>query len=121
MPTTFTINTDDNYSQSQSFNIEGVLYRMTTYYNFRKGWYVGLYNNEDDTPIRIGVNVMPVAPIFNDVEAIEGEIWCMPNEDFVDIKPITQDNFGQGKLYNLVYLSKEELSELRLSIELGLV
>lgn len=110
MPVTLNINTDDNFNQEQTFNIEGTTYILSTYYNFRKGWYVGLYD-VNRNPIRIGVNLMPVARVFDDVPDIEGQIWCAPTEDFTDPVPVTRDNFGAGKLYNLVYLTNEEFIE----------
>ena len=108
----------DIYNQKQTFTIAGLTYRVHTYWNARSGWYVSFYDSNDN-PINLGIKLMPNAVLNKYAldDYYSGEIICVDtsperdeNRDLVE--GLTLSNFGDGRRYQLVYFTEQEILDL---------
>lgn len=109
-----------------SFNIQGVRYYFHCYYNKRAdGWQIVVYDSNNspltttDPEILIDLGkMMPNAALLwgyvSDNGIFQGELVCVDTIG-LGVDPVTKDNFGDGKQYQLVFFTQEEIEEFQLS------
>lgn len=108
-----------------SFNIAGIRYYFHCYYNARaKGWQVVIYDSNnhplttDDPEVLLDLGkMMPNAALtwkyVSDNSLFKGEIVCVDTIG-LGVIPVTKDNFGDGRQYQLTYFTEEEIEEFQL-------
>ena len=123
MAVIFNINTNNNnFNQVQRFSIEGNEHLLTTYFNSRKmegdeqgagSWYINLSDINNNVIIS-GINLVPFRDIFSlsTLRSIfTGTLVVLDNDGVVD-NQMTAYNYGDGKRYQLVYLTEDEVEAL---------
>ena len=102
-------------NQEQTFQIEGIVFIINTYWNVRSGWYVSI-SKEDETPLITGLKVMPDANItwrYSRVDGLfTGDLWVIDTEAQNKDKTITRESFGQNQRFQLIYISEDEQNTL---------
>ncbi len=132
------INVDGSTPSSRkTFQIEGDEYVFHTYWNYRAGgllpddeqngaWQIGLWLNdfpdsEDDYTNLIigGRQVMIGQDLFGSYGlsgVFKGKVFCVDTSPITGDNFITMDNFGEGRRYQLLYFSPEELVNAGVSL-----
>lgn len=98
------------FDQSQRYQIEGIIYIIKTRYNPRDGWYLAFYDQNNNPIFPSSWKVMPgraLTTLFN------GSLGCIDTEPTAGEAIITKDNFGFDKRFQIVFVSEEEIRELR--------
>lgn len=115
-----------NLNEVYSFKISGIRYYLHVYYNERaKGWQVVSYdtnNNPITTPNAVPLldlgKMMPNAALtwryVTQNTPFQGEIVCVDTIG-TGTDPVGKDNFGDGKQYQLVYFTENEIEEFRIA------
>lgn len=100
----------------RDYQIEGDNYRLQVGYSNRSGWYVSIYDT-DDNPILLGLTFISEPQNLTwrysrlATGLFEGDMWLF-NKDNDYTKPITKDNFGEAGVWGLFYLTKQEMIDL---------
>jgi hypothetical protein len=100
--------TDNIINQTKKFNIESKVYNIHCYYNYRSGWYLGLYSDVKEA-IKLGVRMMPGGLFFDDTDLFSGVFICVDTDVDSENEVITRDNFGQGKRYQIWYFTETDI------------
>lgn len=129
---TIALNVDgDDYNKVYKFNIEGAPYYFHVYYNTRsEGWQVVIYDTENNptttnkSEIQVLIDCGKMMPngacvwrysksggLFN------GELVCvnMQGKSPSKLEPVTKYNFGEGREYQLVYFTEDEIVDFDLA------
>lgn len=121
---TVALNIDgDNPNQIIEFQIESVTYFFHVYWNTRSGWYVSIYDsdnnpatNEEVTPILAGLKCMPNGLLTwrytRETGLFSGDLLVLDmigdGED-----QVLRDNFGEDRQYVLTYFTEQELEDFQ--------
>lgn len=78
-----------------------------------ESWYMDIFTSEGQTPIKTGIKIMPNQNltgryILDNLKG--GNIWCLRQKR--DFTPVTRDNFGGDRTYQLYWLSSDEEEEI---------
>ena len=121
MATSLTIVTDNTRNQNQTFTLDGVKYIIKTFYNNRVmegeeatngSWYISIYDLEK-TPILTGLKCMPGRDMFKYNPAgrfLKGNLFCVDTDADNPSEDIQIDNFGQGKRFQLWYMTAQDFT-----------
>jgi hypothetical protein len=102
----------------KDYQIDGETYRVHVGYSNRNGWYVSIYNT-DDVAILLGITLISEPQNLTwrysrGGGLFKGDLWVFNNTgDYT--KALTKDNFGEGKMWGLYYLTTTEMTELGVS------
>lgn len=99
---------------TQEISVEGSLLNITFKYNTADaGWYISL-STINDNLILGDTKVMPNQSLTGRYKYLEGlpsgNLWCVRRKN--DFSPISRDNLGIGKTYELWWLSAAEEEEV---------
>lgn len=104
-------------NQKQEFQIEGELYKIKMNWNRRTGWAMNIYSEKDVT-ILAGLTMRPEQNLTwrytRSGGLFSGELFCLNTHLGSKEEQITTTNFGQGKKYQLTYLTREEVLSAKL-------
>lgn len=108
MPTSIKI--PDSAWHIQDVTVSGTLLRFTFKYNTAdESWYIDL-KTASDRDILSGVKVMPNQSLTERYsytqDLPDGNLWCVRRKN--DFSPVSRDNFGIGKAYELWWITGEE-------------
>lgn len=96
---------------SQNITLGGLDYNFIYSYNTRDGrWRFDIYLNQE--PVILGIKVVEEQLFLRNYllsSFDHGDIACLRVKE--DGLPVGRDNLGQGKSYELVYFTNEELGE----------
>lgn len=113
----------------RDFLIEGRTFYTHQVWNTRMGWSISIYNLDPTkpdingatvTPIIAGLKAMPnggLTWLYNTrsgSELFSGDIIVFDTEGGDINTKILKDDLGQGKRFQLIYFTKEELEKFRL-------
>lgn len=113
----------------REFLIEGRTYYTHQVWNKRMGWVISLYNQDPTKPDIEGGNVLPIIGglkampnggltwLYRTISGntlFSGDIIVWDTEGGDINTQILQDDLGQGKRFQLVYFTAEELELFRL-------
>jgi len=109
------IDTTSQSNQNQRFIIDNRVLYINTRWNRRSGWFISIYD-QDNVPLVQGIKIMPnrvdLLARYRYMEILPG--WLInadTNPKKVDDEGITFTNFGQGKRWQLVYLSLDDIAQ----------
>jgi hypothetical protein len=110
---------DPKVIEVREYQIEGVNYKIYTGFNNRAGWYVSIYDLEDNV-------ILAGLTLINEPQNITwrysrssgklftGDMWILNRSGDYKI-PLTKDNFGEGKDWGLFYFTKKEMEEFKIN------
>lgn len=107
------IKTPDSAWHSQDVTLSGRTYTITQKWNIRdNSWYIDIERPTGEA--LYGLKVMPMQNLTGRYKYKSfldgGSLWCMRVKQ--DFSPITRDNLGVGKIYELWWLTDQEAEEL---------
>jgi len=101
-------------NQIQDFQIEGITYRINTYWNVRSGWYVSIFD-QDGIDILTGLLCVPDYNLtwrYSRAGGLfPGDLWVIDNEPTKGEPVINQGDFGDGKRFQLIYFTQTEMND----------
>ena len=115
------INVDgDVLNDIYTFRIEGQVYFLHCYFNKRgSAWQAVLYdknnnpyNSEAEPLLDLG-KMMPNSALTWRYNIFKGELVCVDTEGFGK-DSVAQGNFGDGKQYQIIYFSEEEIETFKI-------
>ena len=118
MASKLNIPTNTGYFITQRYNIEGGVYLMKFYYNYRSGWFVGLYDN-NNTPISLGIKIRKGGDLFKYIDLFSGNFIVLDTNPVEGSGEVTRDNFGVGKRFQVFYFASGELAKAYEEISSG--
>lgn len=78
-------------------------------------WHMDIYDTGTGDEVLLGIKVEPNQNLtgrYQRAKISGGDIWCLRRK--ADGSPITYDNLGSGRSYELVFLKDEEMVNLNL-------
>lgn len=100
----------------RDYQIESLNYRVHVGYKNRGGWYVAIYDTDDN--LILGETTLISEPqnltwrySRSTTGLFEGDMWVL-NKLGDYTKTLTKDNFGEGKDWGLFYFTQSEMTEL---------
>lgn len=103
---------NSSYSE-QEVSLSGVKYNFIFRYIGRdQRWRIDIFDNNKD-PIIHGIKIMENQDLtgrYNLPSFSNGNLYCLRVKQ--DLTPVSRDNIGLGKAYNLLYFSNEEIDTL---------
>lgn len=114
-----TLNVDSaELNQIQEYQLEGVTYKIQSRWNDRSGWEISIFD-EDSVAILTSLTAKPNQNLTwrysREGGLFTGDIWVLDN--FLggdESEEIDENNFGQGRRFILMYLTKTEMEDLLL-------
>lgn len=115
----------DVYNSINSFSIDSTKYYLHCYYTSRSGWQLDIYDGDNNpssaetlNPLLCTGRMMPNSALtwkYSRTSGLfSGEIVCVDYEG-TGVIPVTKDNFGDGRQYQLTYFTEDEIEEYFLS------
>jgi hypothetical protein len=111
MASSLNIPTSAGYAISQTMNVEGSVYFFYFYYNYRSGWYVNLYDSQEN-PLATGIKVMKAASLFKYTDIFSGSFIVMDTDPVEGDDEVGRDSFGEDRRFQVWYFTEKELQEL---------
>lgn len=111
------------YNQVYEFTLDSTVYTIHVYWNYRSGWYLSLYDNDDfdettsasdDALILGGRKIVRNQNMFvrcTDSRLPAGQLWCYDSEFTDDDETVDLDNFGSDERFRLLYLTEDDVED----------
>ena len=99
----------------RDYQIESINYRIHVGYTNRNGWYVSIYDT-DDNPILLGLTLISEPQNITwrysrlNTGLFSGDIWVL-NRTGDYTNTLTKDNFGEDSAWGLFYFTESEMIE----------
>lgn len=109
------------YNQLYEFTLDSTVYTFHVYWNYRSGWYLSLYDNDEfdetvansDSALIVGgrkiVRNQNIFERCTDTRLPKGQLWCYDSQSRNDDETIGLDNFGIDERFRIIYITEDDL------------